>query len=763
MVVLAALAGTCAAFLRWRRARLAAGALPLVTEPVLLVAEGRILDLSAPARERLGLARGAALDPALERLFGGEADSVRGAMAEAVGRGRPARRLIRTPCGRAHELALEPQGGTLRLTLRDGGFLESALGAAAGPSEAPPAGAPPPEDALAPLASALGAASGAIVWRRDADGALIASAGEIAAEAGRADAPACVAALDAARRAGPGEVPGAATTAARGPERVEVTLEGEATLPVQVVEAADGAGGTIGLAMDAGPAARAEATLGRFVQTMTQTFASLTVGLAIFDRNQRLVLFNPSAAEVWQVDPAWLATRPLLRDILDELRSKRRIPDGRDYHGWRDGLLELFESPDSADYTELWTLSDGCTLRVLARPHAHGALAFIFEDVTERVHLERRYRRMEDLYRATLDRLDEGLMVLGPDGALRYVNSAFHEIWHTDEANVRLGMHVGQLCDLCSRQAVDQEVWERLNGFVTGASSRRAWAARVIMGSGRILSARFAALPDGSTMAVFGDATDSERVAMALSERNEALEAAEQMRGAVLDQISHRLRTPLNTIFGFAQLLADPRFGALTERQQNYASGVLEAAAQLLDTISEVTELASLQIDPLDGEEAGPSVEEVLEITRELLDRRADRSGVELVLATESPVGTIGGSAMHLRQIVFNLAADAIHRCAHGGRVRLGARRLADGRVTVTTEETAEPGAGGGGGLGLVEVNSLTLSLVRRLVAAEGGTLSIEESPDGATLTVSCVFPDALALVEEESGHTRLTEGAGPR
>jgi NtrC-family two-component system sensor histidine kinase KinB len=156
-------------------------------------------------------------------------------------------------------------------------------------------------------------------------------------------------------------------------------------------------------------------------------------------------------------------------------------------------------------------------------------------------------------------------------------------------------------------------------------------------------------------------------------------------------------------------------------------------------------------------------VEEVLEITRELLDRRADRSGVELVLATESPVGTIGGSAMHLRQIVFNLAADAIHRCAHGGRVRLGARRLADGRVTVTTEETAEPGAGGGGGLGLVEVNSLTLSLVRRLVAAEGGTLSIEESPDGATLTVSCVFPDALALVEEESGHTRLTEGAGPR
>ena len=41
--------------------------------------------------------------------------------------------------------------------------------------------------------------------------------------------------------------------------------------------------------------------------TMTETFAHLTVGLAIFDRNQTLALFNPALVQMWQVEPAWLA------------------------------------------------------------------------------------------------------------------------------------------------------------------------------------------------------------------------------------------------------------------------------------------------------------------------------------------------------------------------------------------------------------------------------------------------------------------------
>ncbi len=100
-----------------------------------------------------------------------------------------------------------------------------------------------------------------------------------------------------------------------------------------------------------------------------------------------------------------------------------------DFHEWRRRLTDLFENTETADYEELWHLSDGSDIRVLARPHPHGSLAFVFDDVTERLHLEQQYRHSIDLRRATLDRLDEGLAVFGPDGLLQLVNTAFHEIW----------------------------------------------------------------------------------------------------------------------------------------------------------------------------------------------------------------------------------------------------------------------------------------------------------------------------------------------
>jgi len=736
-----------------KRDKLSAESRALERSATLLVDDGVVADLSLPARALLALAPGDALGPALARIFGKDAAVVERTLAAAVRDGTPARLLIRSADQTPYDCAIEPQGGLMRVSLHDASFVARIFGASVDTDDAEACA----NTSLCASADAAIAAQDVALWHRDHAGKVIWASGRVGSGPASVDVAACIAAFDLNGPHDPAE-------------RLRLSVNAEDGTAVQVIVAERPvANGSAGIVIDASSAAQAEATLGRFVQTMTQTFASLTVGLAIFDRNQRLVLFNPSVVELWGLDPSWLATRPRLRDILDRLRAGRRLPDRRDYHEWRDTLMALFEAPDHADFEEHWSLASGATLRVLARPHAEGALAFIFDDVTETVGLERRFRRMEDLYRATLDRLDEGLMVLGADGTLSYVNQAFHEIWQTDDTSLQLGLHVNDLCALCSQLTVDADIWDRFANFAAGESTRRAWAARVILGSGRVLSARFAPLPDSSTMAIFADTTDSERVALVLAERNEALEAAEQMRGAVLDQISHRLRTPLNTIFGFAQLLADPRFGQLSARQQSYASGVLEAAAQLLDTVSEVTDLASLQIDPLDGEEAPPGAEEVLEITRDLLKSRADRIGVELVLEIDAPIGAITCSPMRMRQIVFNMVADAIHRCPAGGVVRLGASRDPGGAVSITTEESVDLSPGDGT-INTVEMNSLTLSLVRRLVAAEGGALSIELNRGASTIRVASRFPEPLFEAAEIASHAaevaaeeRLTERSETR
>ena len=531
--------------------------------------------------------------------------------------------------------------------------------------------------------------------------------------------------------------------------RLEMEAAPGERVPLLACERAGEDGVLSGFATDAGQLVAAERTLTRFVQTMTETFAHLTVGLAIFDSNRRLALFNPTIVSIWDLSPGWLAERPTLREIIDALRANRRLPEFRDFHDWRKRLLQLLDDPESADYEELWSLSDGRTIRVLARPHPHGSLAFMFDDVTERIRLEQRNRSMDDLFRTTLDRLHEGIVVFNPNGQLRYVNDSFHAIWDTDAAAIALDMHVRDLVTLTRRLSRDTDVWERFLSFATGEAGRSSWTSRIVLGSGRMLATRFAPLPDGSTMAVFADVTDTERIAAALGERNEALEAAERMRRAVLDQISHRLRTPLNSVLGFGELIATGKAGPLTEMQQQYADGLLEGTAQLLDTIGEVTELASLQLDPFEGEEPGNSIEEILTMTKGLLDRRAADAHVRLELEMPEPVGTLSANPVRLRQVVFNMVTDAIHRCPRDATVVLTARREADATVAIATRE---PGAPAADAPELLEVNSLTLALVRRLVASEGGSVEVGRDTARAEVSVTARLPDReaeLALASE--------------
>ena len=80
----------------------------------------------------------------------------------------------------------------------------------------------------------------------------------------------------------------------------------------EVTEAPGPAGETVGFGLDADDLVAAEASLRRFVETLTETFAHLPIGLAVFDKNRRLGLFNPALTDLVKIDAVWLAGRPVL-------------------------------------------------------------------------------------------------------------------------------------------------------------------------------------------------------------------------------------------------------------------------------------------------------------------------------------------------------------------------------------------------------------------------------------------------------------------
>src|SRR6478736_3949594 len=171
------------------------------------------------------------------------------------------------------------------------------------------------------------------------------------------------------------------------------------------------------------------------VETRFRSFDRLATAFAVFDADQRLAHFNQAYVDLWQLDPALLATRPRDGEILDRLRQGRRLPEKADYRDWKKSWLAAYGTNSQRE--DQWHLPDGRTLHVVADSAAEGGVTYLYENVTELLALESRYNALIHVQRETLDTLREGVAVFGPNGRLRLHNRAFASIWRLSPALLR--------------------------------------------------------------------------------------------------------------------------------------------------------------------------------------------------------------------------------------------------------------------------------------------------------------------------------------
>ena len=191
-----------------------------------------------------------------------------------------------------------------------------------------------------------------------------------------------------------------------------------------------GDAGVIGTASDVTDLASAEARLQSHVDAHADTLDKLATAVAIFGKDQKLSFYNRAFVKLWGFSEAFLEKHPSDGEVLDRLRESRKLPEQRDYQAWKRARQALYETEGPrANSEELWHLPGGQTLRVVTQPHPFGGLTFLYEDVSERLALESSYQTAVKVQSATLDTLQEGVAVFGPDGRLRLYNNAFLRIW----------------------------------------------------------------------------------------------------------------------------------------------------------------------------------------------------------------------------------------------------------------------------------------------------------------------------------------------
>ncbi|SHJ04422.1 PAS-domain containing protein [Wenxinia saemankumensis] len=183
-----------------------------------------------------------------------------------------------------------------------------------------------------------------------------------------------------------------------------------------------------------------------FLTTMSRIFAELSVGLLIFDTDRRLTMFNPAAYDMLGLGSAFLTGRPPLRDVLDRLRDRGLVPEPRDWRSWRERFDALEEAGERGQLSESWSLPGNRTWRVTGRPHPGGALALLFEDISDEIGQTRRFRAELETGRGVLDALPDGIAVFSPAGTLRMTNTAYDTLWGRSSDtldDVRLADEIG--------------------------------------------------------------------------------------------------------------------------------------------------------------------------------------------------------------------------------------------------------------------------------------------------------------------------------
>jgi PAS domain-containing protein len=219
-------------------------------------------------------------------------------------------------------------------------------------------------------------------------------------------------------------------------------------------------------ATDIGPQVQAETTRRSFMQTLAKTFAHLPTGLAIFDRCGKLALFNPALVDLTMLPAPFLSGRPDILSFFDQMRENRRMPEPKDYVTWRSDIADLIRQASGNGYQDTWSLEDGRTFRVQARPHPDGATALMIDDITTEVLTTRSFRRELEMNQSLLDLMEDAIVVFSRSGALTFCNAAYRTLWKQDPESAFAEVTIHDCTRIWRAQTGSESDWRQVERFV---------------------------------------------------------------------------------------------------------------------------------------------------------------------------------------------------------------------------------------------------------------------------------------------------------
>jgi signal transduction histidine kinase/ActR/RegA family two-component response regulator len=240
-------------------------------------------------------------------------------------------------------------------------------------------------------------------------------------------------------------------------------------------------------------------------------------------------------------------------------------------------------------------------------------------------------------------------------------------------------------------------------------------------------------------------------------------EEANRLKDQFLAVVSHELRTPLNAILGWAHALCQPGVATNASMRDRGCRAIYESARRQAQLIEDLLDVARISSGKLRLERAVIDAKETLLSSLQVVQPSAEAKGIRVTIDTDPSVGMIYADAARLQQIVWNLLSNAVKFTPQNGAVHVGLRS-GGGTVEIAVADTGqgispdfvasvfEPFRQADGsttrthsGLGL------GLSIVKSLVEAHGGTVTVQSAGEGLGSTFTVRIPVALPTASRRS------------
>ncbi len=494
-----------------------------------------------------------------------------------------------------------------------------------------------------------------------------------------------------------------------------------------------------GFATDISDTDAAREEIARHITAQSDFLESSTSAMTVFSSDQRLQHYNAAFSRFWHLEEAWLDSKPTYSDILERLRERRMLPEQANFPAFKQHHLRWFTDL-LEPHEEFLYLPNDKTLRMVIIPHALGGLLFTYEDVTDRLALERSYNTLIAVQQETLDNIYESVVVIGEDGRIKLVNPAFLRLWEVDEAEMNSQPHIRDAIEHFKDHLYFRDWDEYKAAFLARMHERTNETGKLELRNGKFLVWRKIALPDGGTLLAHDDMTASEQLERSLRERNQALEAADKLKTEFLANVSYELRSPLTSITGFSDILAQEYFGELTAKQREYVEGIHQSSQQLSSLINNILDLASIEAGYLQLHITEVNVYTMLTSVMALVAERAKALGITLKQDCPLEIGSIQADETRIRQVIFNLLSNAVKYTEQGGHVTLSARRdgdvfeccVIDDGVGIDPEQQDhifERFTRSGASKSQQSGSGLGLSIVKSFIELHGGSVAVQSEP----------------------------------